>query len=161
MLFRSLNGIVLATLVFSAWRLLNEPWSGVDHAYTTFFLAGLLVVGVAISSLIVSQRVVRPLRRLVRESHTIATDDSASQEQLLVRGSDEIARLADAFNGVLARQRQAIAQLDTANQRLREVNKQVDDSIRYAALLQRSILHDRQLSERFGLDHFEIGRAHV
>ena len=66
------------------------------------------------------------------------------------------ARLADAFNGVLARQRQAIAQLDTANQRLREVNKQVDDSIRYAALLQRSILPDRQLSERFGLDHFVL-----
>ena len=156
LLLAVLNGIVLATLVFSAWRLLNEPWSGVDHAYTTFFLAGLLVVGVAISSLIVSKRVVRPLRRLVRESHTIATDDSASQEQLLVRGSDEIARLADAFNGVLARQRQAIAQLDTANQRLREVNKQVDDSIRYAALLQRSILPDRQLSERFGLDHFVL-----
>ena len=156
LLLAVLNGIVLATLVFSAWRLLNEPWSGVDHAYTTFFLAGLLVVGVAISSLIVSQRVVRPLRRLVRESHTIATDDSASQEQLLVRGSDEIARLADAFNGVLARQRQAIVQLDTANQRLREVNKQVDDSIRYAALLQRSILPDRQLSERFGLDHFVL-----
>ena len=156
LLLAVLNGIVLATLVYSAWRLLNEPWSGVDHAYTTFFLAGLLVVGVAISSLIVSQRVVRPLRRLVRESHTIATDDSASQEQLLVRGSDEIARLADAFNGVLARQRQAIVQLDTANQRLREVNKQVDDSIRYAALLQRSILPDRQLSERFGLDHFVL-----
>ena len=156
LLLAVLNGFVLATLVYSAWRLLNEPWSGADHAYTTFFLAGLLVVGVGISSLIVSQRVVRPLRRLVRESHTIATDDSASQEQLVVRGSDEIARLADAFNGVLQRQRQAIVQLDNANQRLREVNKQVDDSIRYAALLQRSILPDRQLSERFGLDHFVL-----
>ena len=156
LLLAVLNGIVLATLVYSAWRLLKEPWSGADHAYTTFFLAGLLVVGVAISSLIVSQRVVRPLRRLVRESHTIATDDSVSQEKLLVHGTDEIARLADAFNGVLERQRQAIVQLDNANQRLREVNKQVDDSIRYAALLQRSILPDRQLSERFGLDHFVL-----
>ncbi|MFM7314464.1 MAG: SpoIIE family protein phosphatase [Cyanobium sp.] len=156
LLLACLNGVVLATLVFSAWRLLKEPWLGEDHAYTTFFLAGLLVVGVAISSLIVSQRVVLPLRRLVRQSHAIATDQASHQEQLPVRGSDEIARLADAFNGVLSRQRHAIHQLDDANQRLREVNKQVDDSIRYAALLQRSILPDRQLSERFGLDHFVL-----
>ena len=156
LLLAVLNGFVLATLVHSAWRLLKEPWSGTDHAYTTFFLAGLLVVGVGISSLIVSERVVRPLRRLVRESHSIAIDDDASQEQLLVRGTDEIARLADAFNGVLQRQRQAIRELDRANTRLRQVNKQVDDSIRYAALLQRSILPDRQLSERFGADHFVL-----
>jgi serine phosphatase RsbU (regulator of sigma subunit) len=73
-----------------------------------------------------------------------------------VVGTDEVARLADAFNGVLHRQRQAFEQLDLANQRLRDVNKQVDDSIRYAALLQRSILPDRQLSERFGSDHFVL-----
>ena len=156
LLLAVLNGIVLATLVSSAWRLLMEPWSGTAHAYTTFFLAGLLVVGVGISSMIVSRRVVLPLRRLVREAQTIATDDAHSQERLLVRGSDEIARLADAFNGVLERQREAILQLDNANQRLREVNKQVDDSIRYAALLQRSILPDRQLGERFGADHFVL-----
>ncbi|MFM7652080.1 MAG: HAMP domain-containing protein, partial [Vulcanococcus sp.] len=123
LLLAFLNGIVLATLVNSAWRLLKDPGSGVDHAYTTFFLAGLLVVGVGISSLIVSQRVVAPLRGLVRESHAISTDESIHQEQLAVRGTDEIARLADAFNGVLRRQRQAIDQLDSANQRLREVNK--------------------------------------
>ena len=156
LLLACLNGIVLAAMVWSAWRLLKEPWSGTDHAYTTFSLAGVLVLGVGVSSLIVSQRVVRPLKRLVRESHAIATDQTSQQEQLVVQGNDEIARLADAFNGVLHRQHQAIRQLDHANQRLREVNKQVDDSIRYAALLQRSILPDRQLSERFGLDHFVL-----
>ena len=156
LLLAVLNGIVLATLLFSSWRLLQETASGRDHALTTIFLAGLLVVGVGISYLIVSQRVIRPLGRLVRQSHAIAVDEGPGAELLKVSGSDEIARLADAFNGVLRRQRQTIIQLDDTNQRLRDVNKQVDDSIRYAALLQRSILPDRQLSERFGCDHFVL-----
>ena len=151
-----LNGIVLATLLHSAWRSLKDPASSADHARITLFLAGLLVVGAVISYLIVSQRVIRPLSRLVRESRAIAAEDGPVADLLLVEGSDEIARLTDAFNGVLHRQRRAMQELDGANRRLRQVNKQVDDSIRYAALLQRSILPDRQLSERFGSDHFVL-----
>ena len=156
LLLGSLNGIVLATLLVTSWRLLKEAGSVRDHASITLFLGGLLVINLAISSVIVSQRVIRPLRRLVRESHAIAVDEGTDGSLLCVVGTDEVARLADAFNGVLHRQRQAFEQLDLANQRLRDVNKQVDDSIRYAALLQRSILPDRQLSERFGSDHFVL-----
>jgi serine phosphatase RsbU (regulator of sigma subunit) len=156
LLLGSLNGIVLATLLVTSWRLLQETGSVRDHASITLFLGGLLVINLAISSVIVSQRVIRPLRRLVRESHAIAVDEGTDGALLRVVGTDEVARLADAFNGVLHRQRQAFEQLDLANQRLRDVNKQVDDSIRYAALLQRSILPDRQLSERFGSDHFVL-----
>jgi serine phosphatase RsbU (regulator of sigma subunit) len=156
LLLGSLNGIVLATLLVTSWRLLQEAGSVRDHASITLFLGGLLVINLAISSVIVSQRVIRPLRRLVRESHAIAVDEGTDGSLLCVVGTDEVARLADAFNGVLHRQRQAFEQLDLANQRLRDVNKQVDDSIRYAALLQRSILPDRQLSERFGSDHFVL-----
>jgi serine phosphatase RsbU (regulator of sigma subunit) len=156
LLLGSLNGIVLATLLVTSWRLLQETGSVRDHASITLFLGGLLVINLAISSVIVSQRVIRPLRRLVRESHAIAVDEGTDGSLLCVVGTDEVARLADAFNGVLHRQRQAFEQLDLANQRLRDVNKQVDDSIRYAALLQRSILPDRQLSERFGSDHFVL-----
>jgi serine phosphatase RsbU (regulator of sigma subunit) len=156
LLLGSLNGIVLATLLVTSWRLLKEAGSVRDHASITLFLGGLLVINLAISSVIVSQRVIRPLRRLVRESHAIAVDEETDGALLRVVGTDEVARLADAFNGVLHRQRQAFEQLDLANQRLRDVNKQVDDSIRYAALLQRSILPDRQLSERFGSDHFVL-----
>jgi serine phosphatase RsbU (regulator of sigma subunit) len=156
LLLGSLNGIVLATLLVTSWRLLQEAGSVRDHASITLFLGGLLVINLAISSVIVSQRVIRPLRRLVRESHAIAVDEGTDGSLLRVVGTDEVARLADAFNGVLHRQRQAFEQLDLANQRLRDVNKQVDDSIRYAALLQRSILPDRQLSERFGSDHFVL-----
>ena len=156
LLLGSLNGIVLATLLFSSWQLLKDSGSVTGHATITLFLGGLLVINLAISSVIVSQRVIRPLRRLVRESHAIAVEEGTDGALLRVVGTDEVARLADAFNGVLHRQRQAFEQLDLANQRLRDVNKQVDDSIRYAALLQRSILPDRQLSERFGSDHFVL-----
>jgi serine phosphatase RsbU (regulator of sigma subunit) len=156
LLLGSLNGIVLATLLFSSWQLLKDSGSATGHASITLFLGGLLVINLAISSVIVSQRVIRPLRRLVRESHAIAVEEGTDGSLLRVVGTDEVARLADAFNGVLHRQRQAFEQLDLANQRLRDVNKQVDDSIRYAALLQRSILPDRQLSERFGSDHFVL-----
>jgi len=156
LLLAVLNGIVLSTLLWSSWLLLSTSGSIRDHAWITIFLSALLVVGVIISSMIVSQRVIRPLRSLVRESHAIASDGASSTDLLLVRGTDEIARLADAFNGVLQRQREIFRQLHDANRQLLHVNKQVDDSIRYAALLQRSILPDRQLSERVGLDHFVL-----
>jgi len=156
LLLGSLNGIVLGTLLLSSWQLLKDSASATGHATITLFLGGLLLINLAISSVIVSQRVIRPLRRLVRESHAIAVDEGTDGSLLRVVGTDEVARLADAFNGVLHRQRQAFEQLDLANQRLRDVNKQVDDSIRYAALLQRSILPDRQLTERFGSDHFVL-----
>jgi hypothetical protein len=43
------------------------------------------------------------------------------------------------LKGILSRQRQAIEELDAANKRLREMNRQIDDSSRYAALLLKSI----------------------
>jgi len=88
----------------------------------------------------------------VRQAYSIATDDS--NELLTLRGSDEIARLTEAFNSVLVRQRHAYDMVDSAHQRLKDVTKQVDDSIQYAALLQKSMLPNRQLKERFGKDHF-------
>jgi len=154
-----LNGIVLFSLFFSAWQLLNDSEVSADqHAYTTIFLAALLVVGLAISFRIILLRVIDPLRRLVKQSYAIASSESDGTEatSLRVQGNDEVAKLAEAFNTVLHGQRVAIGQLDAANRRLQDVNKQVDDSIRYAALLQKSILPDRQLRERFAEDHFVV-----
>jgi serine phosphatase RsbU (regulator of sigma subunit) len=154
LLLAILNGIVLGSLLLSSWQALYDRTSGHQHAITTIFLAVLLVIGLAISYRIVSVRVIKPLRRLVRQSDALATDSSSDHTLLAVQGNDEVAGLTRAFNGVLCRQRLAIEQLDSANRRLREMNKQIDDSIRYAALLQQSILPDRQLSERFGEEHF-------
>jgi methyl-accepting chemotaxis protein len=131
-----LNGVVLASLLLSAWQLLHDQTSSVQHAATTIFLALLLVVGLVISYRIVALRVIRPLGRLVRQSDNLAFDHSLDRILLDIEGNDEIARLAHAFNGVLLRQREAIQELDAANSRLREVNQQIDDSIRHAALLQ-------------------------
>lgn len=156
LLLAVLNGVVLSTLLVSSWRLLREPSFSRDHALTTMVLAALLVLGALISYLIVFGRVIRPLRSLVRQSHQIANDDASRDVRLRVAGSDEISRLAQAFNGVLGRQHQAMLALDEVNQKLKQVNQQVDDSIRYAALLQKSILPDRLLSERFGADHFVL-----
>jgi serine phosphatase RsbU (regulator of sigma subunit) len=156
LLLACLNGVVLASLLLSAWQLLHDQTSGVQHAATTIFLALLLVVGLGISYRIVAVRVIRPLSRLVYQSDNLAFDYSRDRALLDVQGNDEIARLAHAFNGVLYRQRQAIEELDAANKRLRDMNQQIDDSIRYAALLQKSILPDRQLSERFGDDYFVL-----
>jgi serine phosphatase RsbU (regulator of sigma subunit) len=158
LLLAILNGIVLASLLLSSWQLLNDQTSGLQHATTTIFLALLLVVGLGISYRIVAVRVIRPLGRLVRQSDALAFEDSREDTLLDVQGNDEIARLAHAFNGVLCRQRQAIEQLDAVNRQLLDMNKQIDDSIRYAALLQRSILPDRQLNERFGEEFFVLWR---
>ena len=152
LLLAILNGIVLAYLIYSASTLLNDPSSSQMQAQTTIFLAILLAIGATISYRIMSLRVVEPLRRLVRQAHSIASNDS--NELLTLRGSDEIGRLTEAFNSVLVRQRHAYDMVDSAHQRLKDVTKQIDDSIQYAALLQKSILPNRQLKERFGKDHF-------
>jgi serine phosphatase RsbU (regulator of sigma subunit) len=156
LLLAVLNGVVVASLLLSAWQLLRDPTSSLQHAATTIFLALLLVLGLGISYRIVAVRVIRPLSRLVQQSDALAASHSKEDALLGVHGNDEIARLAHAFNGVLVRQRLAIEQLDSANHRLREMNKQIEDSIRYAALLQKSILPDRQLSESFGEQYFVL-----
>lgn len=152
LLLAILNGIVLAYLIYSASTLLSDPTSSQVQAQTTIFLAIVLVIGVTISYRILSQRVVEPLGQLVRQAYAIASGDST--ELLTLRGNDEIGRLTEAFNSVLIRQRHAYEMVDSAHQRLKDVTKQVDDSIQYAALLQKSILPNRQLKERFGNDHF-------
>lgn len=152
LLLAILNGIVLAYLIYSASSLLSNPSSSQIQAITTIFLAILLVIGVTLSYWILSRRVVQPLSRLARQAYAIASHDSG--ELLTLRGNDEIGRLTEAFNAVLIRQREAFELVDSAHQRLKEVTKQVDDSIQYAALLQQSILPQRQLNERFGSDHF-------
>jgi serine phosphatase RsbU (regulator of sigma subunit) len=156
LLLAILNGVVVASLLLSAWQLLRDPTSALQHAATTIFLALLLVLGLGISYRIVAVRVVRPLSRLVHQSDALVSENSRDQALLDVHGNDEIARLAHAFNGVIRRQRLAIDQLDSANRNLLEMNKQIDDSIRYAALLQKSILPDRQLSEQFGEQYFVL-----
>jgi len=69
-----LNGIVLVALLVSSWQLLLDRTSSQQHAITTIFLALLLAIMLGISYRIVALRVVRPLSRLVFQSHALAAD---------------------------------------------------------------------------------------
>ena len=66
-------------------------------------LAGLLAIG------LVAHRVISPLRRVEQRAQAIAAGD-LKQEALEVDSSDEIGRLAQAFNGMLASLRQLTEQ---------------------------------------------------
>ena len=147
-----INGLVLAYLVIAATQLLLVPGNRSAEAYVSLFLTLLLVVLAIISYQIIARRIIRPIGRLVREASCIESDDMSSL--LTIRSNDEISRLAQAFNTVLGKMRQAIISGDIANQKLMEANRQIAASIDYAGLLQRSILPDRQLQETFGEDHF-------
>ena len=94
LLLAVLNGVVVASLLLSAWQLLRDPTSSLQHAATTIFLALLLVLGLGISYRIVAVRVIRPLSRLVQQSDALAASHSKEDALLGVHGNDEIARLA-------------------------------------------------------------------
>ncbi len=88
----------------------------------------------------------------MREASAIESDDMSSL--LTVWSNDEISRLAQAFNMVLEKMHQALLAGEASNRQLMEANRQIEASINYAGLLQRSILPDRQLQETFGSDYF-------
>jgi serine phosphatase RsbU (regulator of sigma subunit) len=147
-----INGLVLLYLVFASVQLLRVPGSRSAESYVSLFLTLLLVILAVISYQIIAGRIIQPIARLAKEASFIKIEDMSSL--LTVRSDDEIARLAQAFNTVLSKMRQAIISVDVANQKLLEANRQIASSISYAGLLQRSILPDRQLQEAFGDDHF-------
>ncbi len=146
------NGLVLAYLVLASVQLIQVSNGNSTEAYVSLFLTLLLVVLAIISYQIIAGRIIQPIARLVNEATFIETSDMESL--LTVRNNDEISRLAQAFNVVLGKMRRAITDGDLANQQLLEANRQIASSIRYAGLLQRSILPDRQLQETFGDNHF-------
>jgi serine phosphatase RsbU (regulator of sigma subunit) len=146
------NGLVLLYLVIAAIQLLMAPGARSAETYVSLILTLLLVILAIISYQIITRRIILPIARLVREASEIGSDDRTSL--LTIRSNDEISRLAKAFNMVLVKMRHALVAGETSNQRLMEANRQIEASINYAALLQRSILPDRQLQDTFGDDHF-------
>ncbi len=146
------NGIALLYLIVSSFRLLLDRNVGSEHHVLTLLFTLLLAILAAISARIIVLRVVRPLARLARDSRRIEAGDP--DVLLSVVSDDEVGRVATAFNRVLTTMRQTLLELEEANQRLQEAQRQINDSISYAGLLQRAILPDRQLQEVFGDEHF-------
>lgn len=148
-----INGLVLLYLMVVSVATLREGSTNVA-TYLTVFLTVLLAILALLSFRIIDTRVVRPLSQLSRQAQRIQTADS--EVLLTVQHDDEIHQLATAFNLVLTNMRSAYLELDRSSEQLRLANKQIADSIRYAGILQRSILPDHQLKETFGERHFVL-----
>lgn len=148
-----LNGVVLGYLIIVSAAKLKEGGNSVAD-YLTVLLTILLAVLSLLSFRIIDTRVIRPLALLSRQARRIEMGDS--ETLLMVQNDDEIHQLATVFNKVLTNMRAAYCDLDESNAQLRHANKQIADSIRYAGVLQRSILPDHQLKETFGERHFVL-----
>lgn len=120
----------------------------------TILLIILLGLSATASYQIMARRIVRPLTLLAEESAQIAHNQPG--QELSVYSHDEVGRLAEAFNAVLRRMRAALKEADAANRQIKAAHKQIDDSINYAGLLQRTILPERQLMQAFADDHFVL-----
>lgn len=148
-----INGGVLAYLIMvSAAKLQEGDPSASD--YLALLLTILLAVLALLSFRIIDTRVIRPLALMARQARCIESGDS--EALLTVQHDDEMHQLAMAFNMVLTNMRSAYNDLDRSNEQLRHANKQIADSIRYAGILQRSILPDHLLRETFGERHFVL-----
>lgn len=149
-----INALVLAYLILVSSQIVhnNDATAAVDYVFLVLTI--LLAILAFLSFRIIDGRVVTPLALLARQARQIEKEDTTTL--LSVRSDDEIGRLAKAFNSVLSDMRRAYGELDKANQQLRHANQQIADSIRYAGVLQRSILPDHQLQETFGDRHFVL-----
>ena len=150
----AINGLVLAYLILVAAQQLQTGAATTAADGVTFVLTLLLAVLALLSFRIIDSRVVRRLASLAADVRGL--EDGDCRGYLAVSGDDEICRVAQAFNLVLANLRQAVQQLDASNAELRTANQQIADSIRCAGVLQRSILPDHQLQEVFGDRHFVL-----
>lgn len=148
-----INGLVLSYLIVVSTMKLWEESNSISD-YLTVLLTFLLAVLALLSIRIIDTRVIQPLAQLSRQAKRIEMGDA---EQLpMGPDDDEIHRLALAFNMVLTNMRSAYKELDHSNVQLLCANKQIADSIRYAGILQRSILPDHQLKDTFGERHFVL-----
>lgn len=148
-----INGLVLLYLILVSAVKLRELGNTASD-YLAVLLTILLAVLALLSFRIIDTRVIRPLALLSRQAKRIEMGDS--EALLTVQHDDEMHQLAIAFNMVLTKMRTAYQELDQSNAQLRSANQQIADSIRYAGILQRSILPDHQLRETFGERHFVL-----
>lgn len=145
------NGAVLIYLLLSFLQLIGEVKGRTNQIYVSLVLVCLLATLTIISNRIITTRIIRPLARLVKESGQIQQDERESL--LTIRSQDEVGQLAHSFNLLLDRMRRAVWDADQKTARLRELNAERSDSIRYAALLQSTILPQGRLRDVFGEQH--------
>lgn len=146
----------VASLVdLRAAQVIDERWlwwaGGAAGAVVLILLAGF---GVSVDRLMVG-----PLRRLQHSAEAVAQGDYAVD--LPPGRGDEIGALSRSFAS-MARQVQAhtaelegkvrarTAELEASHAQVLQAHRQIDDSIRYASLIQRATLPDRELARVLG-----------
>ena len=149
-----INGLVLSYLIVISGQMVQQSSTSTPADYAFVLLTVLLGILALMSFRIIDSRVVTPLAKLARQARQIENSDS--EAILEIGGDDEISRLVHSFNLVLTNMRRAYMELDASTQKLQKANEQIADSIRYAGILQRSILPDQQLQETFGERHFVL-----
>lgn len=125
----------------------------------------LLLLFAAAVSMGVDRLILRPLVRLTDSARRIAAGDY--RQRLRTRRSDELGSLTRAFDG-MARQIDAhtselesrVAErtrdLAQARDRIAATHRQIQDSIRYAGLIQHAMLPQRELLRALPDDHFVL-----
>jgi serine phosphatase RsbU (regulator of sigma subunit) len=126
-----------------------------------------LLLAVATLVLLINRMVLTPLVRLTEASREVA--GGRYDIALPVTGKDELAELSDSFNRMTAmvldhtgnleaKVRERTDQLHAANRMLEDSQGRILESIRYASMIQNSMLPDRELCQACLGDHFVLYR---
>ena len=150
----AINAMVLGYLLLQSLLVLRQAAAMTAGLLLSLLLTALLSVLALLSFLIIRRRIVEPIRRLMHESQQIQQD--LGRGFLSGGGSDEIGTLADGFNRVLRTMRQAMDGLDRSRRDLLDAQRQIEESLRYAGLLQQAVLPHQELNACFGLDHYLV-----
>ncbi|WP_374355192.1 HAMP domain-containing protein, partial [Chitinimonas sp.] len=158
-----LNWHVITLLDLDASSVVDAHWLWLA-LLAVALLIGALLLGFAVA---IERMVLKPLRHLQASASAIAGGNYALD--LPVRRDDEIGELSQAFGTMASKVQRHTQELESkvrertaalldANQRIVAAHQQLDDSIRYASLIQRAILPDRDMVRSLGAQHFVLWR---
>jgi serine phosphatase RsbU (regulator of sigma subunit) len=158
-----LKWFVVSAVDLEAARLVGREWLMPLSVALAVLLAALLG-GFALA---VDRLVLRPINRLQESAQAIAS--GSYEVRLPVERRDEIGQLSRAFRGMAEQVRrhtnelegkveERTAELRAAYARMTAAHQQIDDSIRYASLIQRAILPSADVDRASGLERFVLWR---
>ena len=164
--------MALAHLPELGWTVVSSVNPAAEGILSSNIIHLALVGGAVILMLVIltltvgfDRLVLHPLLVLTDSARNIA--NGRYETRLQSNRDDEIGALSRAFDSMASqvqahtreleqRVAERTAQLETTHARLADTHRQLTESIRYASLIQRVILPDRQLSERLRGQYFVV-----